>query len=124
MGRHFKITPKIINSILGLPNIGIKSCPGSDIEYTNFSPEMANFKLTHSENMLVTVHNLDVHDRLLLHLINQILIPKVNKSKNPTGIELFYMWCVHHSFHLNLGYTILSHIKLVVSWTYYATCFI
>lgn len=50
---------------------------------------LQKWQLTPSLNNPVTVHNIDVHDRLLLHLINQVLILKVNKSNNPTAIEIF-----------------------------------
>lgn len=105
---------------MGIPNIGISSYVfGSHIDYPGYSAETATFELTHSPDTPVTVHNISVHDRLLLHWVNQVLIPKVNKSNNPTALEIFYMWCIYHSFHINLGYTICCHMKSVISRSYY-----
>lgn len=114
-------TPQYINTIMDFSNIGIAQyvCGGS-IDYPGYSPEMAAFKLTRSMNTPVTVQNIGVHDHLLLHVINQMLIPKVSRSNDLTAIEVFYIWCVHqYSFHIDMGFTILNHMKTVISQSFY-----
>lgn len=64
---------------------------------------------------VLDVAEFEVPNRLLVHAVSQIVIPRVGKSITPTFQESFYCWCAMHCLALNLPFIIMSHICCVIS---------
>ncbi|KAF7811884.1 Retrovirus-related Pol polyprotein from transposon RE1 [Senna tora] len=68
-------------------------------------------ELMGKESSVWHVSMLIADNRILFHIIDQVVMPKLNKANDPNNVELFIMWCLSRYLRVNLPHIILSHMK-------------
>lgn len=115
-GRKIELSQEFLADVIACPNEGIEHYfSHKEIPYEGYSREKAIRELMNGKSDVLDVARLDVSNRLLIHAISQTIVPRVVKSNNPTFLEIFYAWCALQGLPLNLLYTILNHMRYVVS---------
>ncbi|KAF7826580.1 hypothetical protein G2W53_017744 [Senna tora] len=77
----------------------VLQCPNSRIY-----PDLADDIITES-------YSKGADNRILFHIIDQAVMPKLNKANDPNNTELFVMWCLSRYLRVNLPHIIISQMK-------------
>ncbi|KAF7802888.1 hypothetical protein G2W53_041999 [Senna tora] len=110
-----KLNPRVLSHLLSVPSEGIKlysTC--GEIEFESYGKSGFIWELTGKHCHVLDPNKLSPDDRILLHLVNQVVIPKLNKSNPATHLEIFYMWCISKLCLLDLPFIILRHMTLAL----------
>ncbi|KAF7802831.1 Retrovirus-related Pol polyprotein from transposon RE1 [Senna tora] len=81
------------------------------ITMETYSIEKAAKKLGGSPNGEVTLAQLGVNERLLAHVLCQLIMPKAGTSNDPSQFDIFLMWCAVKGWKPDLAFIILNHMK-------------
>ncbi|KAF7822000.1 uncharacterized protein G2W53_027455 [Senna tora] len=110
-GRRAVLTKGLLSELLKCPNAGI--CPDLDNDLIIASYNKGEFinELMGRESSICQIGQLGADDRILFHIINQVIIPRQNKGNDSNSTALFIMWCVKRTLRVNLPYLIMSHMK-------------
>ncbi|KAF7831711.1 Retrovirus-related Pol polyprotein from transposon RE1 [Senna tora] len=81
------------------------------ITMETYSIEKVAKKLGGSPNGEVTLAQLGVNERLLAHVLCQLIMPKAGTSNDPSQFDIFLMWCAVKGWEPDLAFIILNHMK-------------
>ncbi|KAF7802858.1 uncharacterized protein G2W53_041969 [Senna tora] len=110
-GRRARLTKELLSELVKCPNVGI--CPEmvDDVVSASYSREEYIKELIGFESSMCPTGLLNADNRILFHIVDQVIIPRQNKSNDPNNTELFIMWCISKSLKMNLPHIILTHLK-------------
>ncbi|KAF7841244.1 uncharacterized protein G2W53_003542 [Senna tora] len=110
-GRRTRLTKETLSLLLRCPNTGV--CPEmvGDVVSASYSREDYIKELIGFESSMCPIGLLSADNRILFHIVDQVVIPRQNKSNDPNNTELFLMWCISKSLKINLPHIILTHFK-------------
>ncbi|KAF7823667.1 uncharacterized protein G2W53_021811 [Senna tora] len=110
-GRRTRLTKETLSLLLRCPNTGV--CPEmvGDVVSASYSSEDYIKELIGFESSMCPIGLLSADNRILFHIVDQVVIPRQNKSNDPNNTELFLMWCISKSLKINLPHIILTHFK-------------
>ncbi|KAF7841955.1 RVT_2 domain-containing protein [Senna tora] len=114
-GKKMKLNPGVLSHLISVPSEGIQlySTRG-EIEFESYGKSGFIWELTGKHCQVLDPSKLSPNDRILLHLVNQVVIPKLNKSNPATHLENFYMWCISKLRLLDLPFIILRHMTVAL----------
>ncbi|KAF7802705.1 glutamic acid-rich protein-like [Senna tora] len=109
--RRAVLNKNFLGEVLQIPNHGI--CPNltDDIITESYSKGEFIKELIGKESSMCHTSMLGADNRILFHIIDQVVMPKLNKANDPNNIELFIMWCLSRYLRVNLPDIIVSHKK-------------
>ncbi|KAF7830650.1 Fgenesh protein 21 [Senna tora] len=110
-GRRTRLTKETLSLLLRCPNTGV--CPEmvGDVVSASYFREDYIKELIGFESSMCPIGLLSADNRILFHIVDQVVIPRQNKSNDPNNTELFLMWCISKSLKINLPHIILTHFK-------------
>ncbi|KAF7815122.1 zf-CCHC domain-containing protein [Senna tora] len=110
-GRRAVLNKDLLSEVLQIPNHGL--CPdlAGDIITETYSKGEYIRELIGKESSVYHANLLIADNRILFHIIDQVLMPRLNKANDPNNAELFIMWCLSRYLKVNLPHIILSHMK-------------
>ncbi|KAF7842444.1 Retrovirus-related Pol polyprotein from transposon RE1 [Senna tora] len=109
-GRRAMLNKDFLSEVLRIPNHGLCLDLAGDITETYFKGEYIK-ELMGKESSVCHASMLIADSRILFHIIDQVVMPKLNKANDPNNAELFIMWCLSRYLRVNLPHIILSHMK-------------
>ncbi|KAF7810486.1 zf-CCHC domain-containing protein/UBN2 domain-containing protein [Senna tora] len=110
-GRRAVLNKDLLSEVLQIPNHGL--CPdlARDIITETYSKSEYIRELIGKESSICHANLLIADNRILFHIIDQVVMPRLNKANDPNNAELFIMWCLSRYLKVNLPHIILSHMK-------------
>ncbi|KAF7839014.1 zf-CCHC domain-containing protein/UBN2 domain-containing protein [Senna tora] len=110
-GRRAVLNKDFLSEVLQIPNHGL--CPdlAGDIITETYSKSEYIRELIGKESSICHANLLIADNRILFHIIDQVVMPRLNKANDPNNAELFIMWCLSRYLKVNLPHIILSHMK-------------
>ncbi|KAF7802254.1 Retrovirus-related Pol polyprotein from transposon RE1 [Senna tora] len=110
-GRRAVLNKDLLSAVLQIPNHGL--CPdlAGDIITETYSKGEYIRELIGKESSICHANLLIADNRILFHIIDQVVMPRLNKANDPNNAELFIMWCLSRYLKVNLPHIILSHMK-------------
>ncbi|KAF7815310.1 uncharacterized protein G2W53_029279 [Senna tora] len=110
-GRRVVLSKGLLSEVLKCPNTGI--CPdlGNDVITESYQKGEFVNELMGRESSLCQIGLLGADDRILFHIIDQVIMPKQNKGNDPNNTALFIMWCLKKTLRVNLPHIIVSHMR-------------
>ncbi|KAF7824432.1 hypothetical protein G2W53_022576 [Senna tora] len=110
-GRRAVLSKGLLSEVLKCPNVGI--CPdlGNDVITESYHKGEFVNELMGRKSSLCQIGLLGVDDRILFHIIDQVIMPKQNKGNDPNDTALFIMWCLKRTLRVNLPHIIMSNMK-------------
>ncbi|KAF7815054.1 hypothetical protein G2W53_029023 [Senna tora] len=111
-GKRVDLTADNIRSWTGVKKGDFKRYSSREpITMESYSIEKVAKKLGGSSNGEVTLAPLGVNERLLAHVLCQLIMPKAGTSNDPSQFEIFLMWCAVKGWEPDLAFIILNHMK-------------
>ncbi|KAF7842273.1 glutamic acid-rich protein-like [Senna tora] len=110
-GRPAVLSRDFLSEVLQVPNHGL--CPdlAGDIITETYSKGEYIKELVGKESSVCHVSMLIEDNRILFHIIDQVVMPRLNKANDPNNAELFVMWYLSRYLKVNLPHINLSHMK-------------
>ncbi|KAF7839473.1 Retrovirus-related Pol polyprotein from transposon RE1 [Senna tora] len=111
-GKKVELTADNIRSWIGLKKGDFKRYSSREpITMESYTIEKATKKLGGSSNGEVTLAKLGVNERLIAHVLCQLILPKAGTSNDPSQFDIFLMWCAVKGWEPDLAFIILNHMK-------------
>ncbi|KAF7812477.1 uncharacterized protein G2W53_033453 [Senna tora] len=110
-GRRAVLNKSFLSEVLQVPNHGI--CPdlADDIITESYSKGEFIKELIGKDSSVCHASILGADNIILFHIIDQVVMPKLNKANDLNNTELFVMWCLSRYLRVNLPHIIVSHMK-------------
>ncbi|KAF7838982.1 hypothetical protein G2W53_007464 [Senna tora] len=76
-----------------------------------YSHDKAIKKITEGISGEFILGQLGVNERLMAHVLSQMILPKAGTSNDPSNFDIFLMWCGLKGWEPDLAFIILNHMK-------------
>ncbi|KAF7814878.1 Retrovirus-related Pol polyprotein from transposon RE1 [Senna tora] len=111
-GKKVELTIDNIRSWIGVKKGDFKRYSSREpISMESYSIEKAANKLGGNSNGEVTLAQLGVNERMIAHVLRQLIMPKAGTSNDPSQFDIFLMWCAVKAWETDLASIILNHMR-------------
>ncbi|KAF7833340.1 uncharacterized protein G2W53_015673 [Senna tora] len=76
-----------------------------------YSYEKAVKKISGEISDEIILGQLGINERLMAHVLSQMILPKAGTSNDPSKFDIFLMWCALKGWEPDLAFIILNHMK-------------